>query len=111
MRLALRLLPVRSRSWFLQSQIPDIQQCPIESCTAIETTQHRFLQCARSKTLWNLLRKDWKEFCDSSLCWVSLVLPHKLKITTTWKDHSDVLLVMWNIIRYLTLHHIWTERN
>ncbi|POM81833.1 Hypothetical protein PHPALM_153 [Phytophthora palmivora] len=40
MRLALRLLPVRSRFWFLANQIPDVQSCPFNDCGAMETAKH-----------------------------------------------------------------------
>ncbi|OWY93699.1 Pol Polyprotein [Phytophthora megakarya] len=56
-RLALRLLPVRSRFWFLSEQIPNIQECPHEQCRAIETT---FFDCEHSKELWDVLWENWR---------------------------------------------------
>ena len=41
-RLAFRLLPVRSRFWFLAALTPGIQYCVREGCTAIETECHLF---------------------------------------------------------------------
>ncbi|KAL7688157.1 hypothetical protein Plhal304r1_c020g0072811 [Plasmopara halstedii] len=53
-RLAFRLLPVRSRFWFLEALHPDIRVCALhpdirgcvrDGCSAIESEQHIFFDC------------------------------------------------------------------
>ncbi|EGZ12670.1 hypothetical protein PHYSODRAFT_517553, partial [Phytophthora sojae] len=111
MRIALRLLPVRSRFWFLKQQIPDVQQCPYPNCTSIETTKHLFWECPHSTRTWQLMWEDWSIFFTSNLSWTSLILPHKLRVNKRWCSHQDAILRLWNVLRCATLHHQWTKRN
>ncbi|EGZ28913.1 hypothetical protein PHYSODRAFT_473936 [Phytophthora sojae] len=84
MRIALRLLPVRSRFWFLMQQDPTVQQCPYSTCNNIETAKHLFMECAKSKAEWATVWKDWSRFLVGPLTWTSLVLPHKQQVAACW---------------------------
>ncbi|KAL8014050.1 hypothetical protein Plhal710r2_c036g0130301 [Plasmopara halstedii] len=50
-RLAFRLLPVRSRFWFLKALHPDIRVCVRDGCSAIESEQHLFFDCLLASQL------------------------------------------------------------
>ncbi|KAL8020811.1 hypothetical protein Plhal710r2_c012g0055511 [Plasmopara halstedii] len=51
-RLAFRLLPVRSRFWFLEALHPDIRVCIRDGCSAIESEQHHFFDCLLASQQW-----------------------------------------------------------
>ncbi|KAL8024309.1 hypothetical protein Plhal710r2_c005g0024041 [Plasmopara halstedii] len=52
-QLAFRLLPVRSRFWFLEALHPDIRVCIRDGCSAIESEQHLFFDCLLASQLWS----------------------------------------------------------
>ncbi|EGZ07900.1 hypothetical protein PHYSODRAFT_374597, partial [Phytophthora sojae] len=98
-RIALRLLPVRSRFWFLTQQDPTVQQCPYSTCNNIETAKHLFMECAKSKAVWATIWKDWSRFLVVPLTWTSLVLPHKQQVAACWYQERTEIVSLWNIVR------------
>uniref|UniRef100_K3X4F4 Uncharacterized protein n=1 Tax=Globisporangium ultimum (strain ATCC 200006 / CBS 805.95 / DAOM BR144) TaxID=431595 RepID=K3X4F4_GLOUD len=80
-RLAFRLLPVRSRFWFLQQSNPRIIYCVRNGCDSVETEQHLFFESKKP-----VVRDEWKE-CEGVI--------------------GDV----WHTFRAVTLHFIWSDRN
>ncbi|KAL7694711.1 hypothetical protein Plhal304r1_c001g0003051 [Plasmopara halstedii] len=52
-RLAFRLLPVRSRFWFLGALHPDIRVCVRDGCSAIGSEQHLFFDYLLVLQLWS----------------------------------------------------------
>ena len=61
-RLAFRMLPVRSRFWFLKDSHPDIILCTQPSCGAVESDQHLFLECDHTAQLWREILPTWDQF-------------------------------------------------
>ena len=62
--LAFRMLPVRSRFWFLKDMQPNIILCIQPSCGAVEVDLHLFFDCDHTAQLWlELLPTALDEHC------------------------------------------------
>uniref|UniRef100_K3WR61 Reverse transcriptase zinc-binding domain-containing protein n=1 Tax=Globisporangium ultimum (strain ATCC 200006 / CBS 805.95 / DAOM BR144) TaxID=431595 RepID=K3WR61_GLOUD len=110
-RLAFRLLPVRSRFWFLEASNPGIQRCVRSGCEAIETEQHLFFECALASRLWEHFRNIMAPFVRSRLTWTMIATAKKPVVRDEWKECEGVIGDVWHTFRAVTLHFIWSDRN
>ncbi|OWY92832.1 hypothetical protein PHMEG_00037999 [Phytophthora megakarya] len=94
-RLAFRLLPVRSRFWFLEHANPGIRKCVSNGCNAIESEQHLFFDCTLASSLWRHV----------------LGIVRKLRVRDVWTDHEAIVADVWHVLRSVTLHFVWSDRN
>ncbi|KAL7678472.1 hypothetical protein Plhal304r1_c105g0175601 [Plasmopara halstedii] len=86
-RLAMRLLPVRSRFYFLQEAHPQIIYCIRDGCSAVETERHLFFECVLPSELWSVVFRDWSSFFTYTPKWIDIIM------------------------RAIVLHFVWTVRN
>jgi hypothetical protein len=110
-RLAFRLLPVRSRFWFLEPSHPGIRVCMRAGCNAIETEQHLFFDCTLASQLWRQVLQLVLPFFVSRPSWFDIALANKLRVRDDWDERMDVVRDVWHALRAVTLHTIWTDRN
>jgi hypothetical protein len=110
-RLAFRLLPVRSRFWFLEPSHPGIRVCMRAGCNAIETEQHLFFDCTLASQLWRQVLQLVLPFFVSRPSWFDIALANKLRVRDDWDECMDVVRDVWHVLRAVTLHTIWTDRN
>ncbi|CAI5734025.1 unnamed protein product [Peronospora farinosa] len=68
-RLAFRLLPVRSRFWFLEAANPSIGICVRVGCGAIETEQHLVFDCTLAVQLWEHAHRLMSPFFRLRATW------------------------------------------
>ncbi|TYZ69079.1 hypothetical protein PybrP1_010105, partial [[Pythium] brassicae (nom. inval.)] len=61
-RLAFRLLPVRSRFWFLETTNPNIRKCVQDGCNAVESEQHVLYDCTLASQLWRQVLEKSSEY-------------------------------------------------
>ncbi|KAF1327933.1 putative Pollike protein, partial [Globisporangium splendens] len=76
-RLAFRLLPVRSRFWFLEASTPGILRCVRAGCEAIETEQHLLFECVLASQLWEHIRRLMAPLLRSELTWTMVATARK----------------------------------
>ncbi|KAF1321893.1 putative Pollike protein, partial [Globisporangium splendens] len=110
-RLAFRLLPVRSRFWFLEASNPSIRICVRDRCNAIETEQHLFFDCVLASQLWEHIGQLMTPFFRSRPTWVSVSLGMKPNVCDEWKDSECIVYDVWHTLRAVTLHFLWSDRN
>ncbi|KAF1315212.1 putative Pollike protein, partial [Globisporangium splendens] len=110
-RLAFRLLPVRSRFWFLEASHPGIQRCVRVGCIAIETEKHLFFECMLAEQLWEHMRRLMAPLLRSELTWAMVATARKPVVRDEWSDCEDVIRDVWHTFRNMTLHFVWTDRN
>ncbi|KAF1328542.1 putative Pollike protein, partial [Globisporangium splendens] len=110
-RLAFRLLPVRSRFWFLQQSNPRIVYCVCDGCDAIETEQHLFFECALAARVWEHVRLLMAPFFRSHPTWTAIAIAKKPVIQDEWIDSKDVICDVWHTLRAVALHFLWSDRN
>ncbi|KAL7678439.1 hypothetical protein Plhal304r1_c112g0176321 [Plasmopara halstedii] len=110
-RLAMRLLPVRSRFYFLQEAHPQIIYCIRDGCSAVETERHLFFECVLPSELWSVVFRDWSSFFTYTPKWIDIVLGRRPTPTDEWKEHIGMLGDLWQIMRAIVLHFVWTVRN
>uniref|UniRef100_K3X8J6 Reverse transcriptase zinc-binding domain-containing protein n=1 Tax=Globisporangium ultimum (strain ATCC 200006 / CBS 805.95 / DAOM BR144) TaxID=431595 RepID=K3X8J6_GLOUD len=110
-RLAFRLLPVRSRFWFLQQSNPRIIYCVRNGCDSVETEQHLFFECALASRLWEHFRNIMAPFVRSRLTWTMIATAKKPVVRDEWKECEGVIGDVWHTFRAVTLHFIWSDRN
>uniref|UniRef100_K3WNI3 Reverse transcriptase zinc-binding domain-containing protein n=1 Tax=Globisporangium ultimum (strain ATCC 200006 / CBS 805.95 / DAOM BR144) TaxID=431595 RepID=K3WNI3_GLOUD len=90
-RLAFRLLPVRSRFWFLQQSNPRIIYCVRNGCDSVETEQHLFFECALASRLWEHFRNIMVPFVRSRLTWTMIATAKKPVVRDEWKECEGVI--------------------
>jgi hypothetical protein len=110
-RLAMRLLPVRSRFSFLREAHPQIIYCIRDGCSAVETERHLFFECVLPSELWPVMFRDWSSFFTYTPKWIDIVLGRRPTPTDGWKEHITMLGDLWQIMRAIVLHFVWTVRN
>jgi hypothetical protein len=111
LRLSFRMLPVKSRFWFLQGSNPRVQFCELPDCEEIETDRHLFLGCSGAAAVWRTVWSDWRCFFSSPLTWNVIALPHRIQLRSQWEHLAHPIGALWNIVRLITIHSIWTTRN
>jgi hypothetical protein len=110
-RLAFRLLPVRSRFWFLEASNPRIRRCVRAGCDAIETEEHLFFECTLAAQLWTHVQQLMSPFFRARSTWLSIALATKPRVRDEWAACEEVVCDVWHTLRAVTLHFIWTDRN
>ncbi|KAF1327039.1 putative Pollike protein, partial [Globisporangium splendens] len=110
-RLAFRLLPVRSRFWFLQTSNPRVVYCVRDGCDAIETEKHLFFECALAARVWEHVRLLMALFFRSHPTWIWIATAKKPVIQDDWKECEDVICDVWHTLRAVALHFLWSDRN
>lgn len=110
-RLAFRLLPVRSRFWFLQQSDPRVIYCIRDGCDAVETEQHLFFECSLATRLWEHFGNIMAPFVRSQTTWTMIATARKPLVRNEWKECEDVIGDVWHTFRAVTLHFIWSDRN
>lgn len=110
-RLAFRLLPVRSRFWFLEAANPSIRLCVRVGCGAIETEQHLFFDCTLAVQLWEHAHRLMSPFFRLRATWLDIVLSRKLHVHDEWMTSAEVVYDVWHTLRAVTLHFLWNDRN
>uniref|UniRef100_K3X7B0 Reverse transcriptase zinc-binding domain-containing protein n=1 Tax=Globisporangium ultimum (strain ATCC 200006 / CBS 805.95 / DAOM BR144) TaxID=431595 RepID=K3X7B0_GLOUD len=110
-RLAFRLLPVRSRFWFLQTSNPRIVYCVRDGCDAIETEKHLFFECALAARVWKHVRLLMAPFFRSPPTWATIATAKKPVIQDEWIDSEDIICDVWYTLRAVALHFLWSGRN
>ena len=98
-RLAFRLLPVRSRFWFLEATRPGVQVCARDGCAAIETEQHLFFDCTLASQLWRQVFVLVAPFFVSKPTWLDIALGAKLRVRDSWIECADVVRDVWHALR------------
>ena len=84
-RLAFRLLPLRSRFWFLKEINPDIQLCFQPECGTVESCQHLFLSVNGQANYGRIFFRNEENFLRSRSGGTILHAPECLWCTTTGK--------------------------
>lgn len=110
-RLAFRLLPVRSRFWFLELTRPGIRVCACDGCNAIETERHLFFECTLASQLWQQVSSLVSPFFSSRPSWLDIALARRLRLRDDWTSSADIVHDVWHVLRAVTLHTLWTNRN
>ncbi|KAF1318181.1 putative Pollike protein, partial [Globisporangium splendens] len=110
-RVAFRLLPVRSRFFFLRDTDPHITYCIQDGCNAIETEQHLFFECALASRVWGHLLLLMRPFFRRQPTWTMIALARKPSIHEEWKECEDVVYDVWHTLRAVALHFLWADRN
>ena len=110
-RLAFRLLPVRSRFSFMTTSDPDIIYCVREGCNSVETERHLFFDCALPREIWPVIFRDWAAFFSTRPSWTDIALGRPPAVNDRWREHKEVVQDSWQIIRAVTLHLLWSDRN
>ncbi|KAF1331450.1 putative Pollike protein, partial [Globisporangium splendens] len=110
-RLAFRLLPVRSRFWFLEAANPRIRICIRDGCDAIETEQHLFFACVLASQLWRQVLQLVSPFFTARPTWLDIALAKKMRIHDEWEACEDIVGDVWHTLRAATLHFLWSDRN
>jgi hypothetical protein len=110
-RLAFRLLPVRSRFWFLEASNPGIQRCVRDGCEAIETEEHLFFECTLAAQVWEHMQLLMSSLFRVRATWLSITLAKKPNIRDEWEACEAVVCDVWHTLRSVTLHFIWSDRN
>ncbi|KAL8012972.1 hypothetical protein Plhal710r2_c041g0141521 [Plasmopara halstedii] len=110
-RLAFRLLPVRSRFWFLEASHPGIRKCVSDGCNAIETEQHLFSDCTLASHLWRQVLPLVFPLFITRPTWLDIALTKKMRVFDGWQTCEDVVGDVWHVLRVVTLHFIWSDRN
>ena len=110
-RLAFRLLPVRSRFWFLAPSDPGIRLCVRDDCGAIETERHLFFDCVLAAHLWGQLHRLLAHFFFQRATWMDVVLARRRRLRAPWVSDAGVINDVWHTLRAVTLHFVWSDRN
>ncbi|KAF1331469.1 putative Pollike protein, partial [Globisporangium splendens] len=110
-RLAFRLLPVRSRFWFLEAANPRIRICIRDGCDAIETEQHLFFACVLASQLWRQVLQLVSPFFTARPTWLDIALAKKMRMHDEWEACEDIVGDVWHTLRAATLHFLWSDRN
>ncbi|RQM11201.1 hypothetical protein DD237_008332 [Peronospora effusa] len=110
-RLAFRLLPVRSRFWFLEAANPSIRLCVRVGCGTIETEQHLFFDCTLAVQLWEHAHRLMSPFFRLRATWLDIVLLTKLHVRDEWMASAEVVYDVWHTLRAVALHFLWTNRS
>ncbi|KAL8024079.1 putative reverse transcriptase domain, Endonuclease/exonuclease/phosphatase superfamily [Plasmopara halstedii] len=110
-RLAFRLLPVRSRFWFLETANPCIRHCVRDRCDAIETEQHLFFDCTLPSQLWGQVLELVSPFFVERPTWLDIALAKKKRVRDDWEACEDVVGDVWHTLRSVTIHFLWSDRN
>jgi hypothetical protein len=110
-RLAFRLLPVRSRFWFLEASNPRIRVCVRDGCDTIETEQHLFFDCSLARQLWGHVCPLVSPFFRARPTWHNIALATKMRVRDDWEACEDVVSDAWHVLRAVTLHFLWSDRN
>lgn len=110
-RLAFRLLPVRSRFWFLEHINTGIRTCVRDNCNAIESEQHLFFDCSLASDLWLHVLDIASRLFNQKPTWLDIALARRMRVRDEWKDHEAVADDVWHVLRAVTLHFLWTDRN
>ena len=110
-RLAFRLLPVRSRFWFLQQSNSRIIYCIHDGCDAVESEQHLFFDCSLASRLWEHFGHIMAPFVRSRTSWIMLATAQKPVVRPAWKECDDIICDVWHAFRAVVLHFIWSDRN
>ncbi|KAF1327938.1 putative Pollike protein, partial [Globisporangium splendens] len=110
-RVAFRLLPVRSRFFFLRDTDPGITYCIQNGCNAVETEQHLFFECALASRVWEHLLLLMRPFFRSQPTWTMIALARKPSIHEDWTECEDVICDIWHTLRAVAIHFLWSDRN
>ena len=110
-RLAFRLLPVRSRFWFLKEANPDVQLCTQPDCGIVESYQHLFFECEWSSHLWNEILPQWRIFFKEPVKWHHIACARMPMVYDDWKGLLPIVRDLWHALVAVTIHYIWTDRN
>ncbi|KAL7995037.1 hypothetical protein Plhal703r1_c48g0150971 [Plasmopara halstedii] len=110
-RVAFKLLPVRSRFWFLQPTNPGIICCVRSGCNAVETLQHLFFDCTLARQLWSMLQPAWMCFFELRATWNCIATAHLPPVRPEWSVQKCVVYDIWGVMCAVTLHFIWSDRN
>ncbi|KAF1326586.1 putative Pollike protein, partial [Globisporangium splendens] len=110
-RLAFRLLPVRSRFWFLEAANPGIRKCVRDGCDAIESEQHLFFDCTLASGLWRQVLSITTKLFATRPTWLDIALARQLRVCDEWMDHETIIADVWHVLRAVTLHFVWSDRN
>ncbi|CAH0487417.1 unnamed protein product [Peronospora farinosa] len=103
-RLMLRLLPVRSRFWFLKATIPNIRHCVRNGCGAIETEQHLFFGCTLASELWSHVLGLATTFFPPRPVWLDIALARPLHACVKLNDGDDVVSDVGHVLRTRRLY-------
>nr|CCA26733.1 AlNc14C407G11427 [Albugo laibachii Nc14] len=111
LRLAYSILPVRSRFWFLKEAHPDIILCTREHCGEVESYQHLFFDCSRTRPIWEEVITSWSIFFSVLPRWSHIACLRLPSRRETWKPFMNVVEDVWFALVAFTVHFIWTDRN
>uniref|UniRef100_K3X9U6 Reverse transcriptase zinc-binding domain-containing protein n=1 Tax=Globisporangium ultimum (strain ATCC 200006 / CBS 805.95 / DAOM BR144) TaxID=431595 RepID=K3X9U6_GLOUD len=110
-RVAFRLLPVRSRFFFLRDIDPRITYCIQDGCNDVETEQHLFFECTLASRVWEHLLLLMRPLFRNQPTWTVITLARKPSIHGDWKECKDIVCDVWHMLRAVALHFIWSDRN
>ena len=99
------------RFCFLTASNPNIQYCVREGCQAIETERHLFFDCDFAAQLWSHIHRLLDPFFTQKASWVDIVLGARRRLRDEWVPDAAVVHDIWHIIRAVTLHFVWFDRN
>jgi len=110
-RIGFRLLPVQARLRYLERLNPNAVCCPQASCQAPETERHLFFECDIPRRIWRSFQSDWSLIFDAPLKWNHLVQGILPQLHSAWQSEYKYVRVLWNILRCITFHFLWRDRN
>ncbi|CAI5736586.1 unnamed protein product [Peronospora destructor] len=99
-QLAFRLLPVRSRFWFLEASHPRIRLCVRTGCGAIEAEKHLFFDCTLAVQLWEHIHQMMSPFLRLRATWLSIVLATQPGVRDTALGQLNIQLLFFTSLEY-----------
>lgn len=84
--------------------------CPF-GCTAIETYEHLFFNCAVSSIVWSKHNEAWIRILSQPPTWTQVLYAIELPIKRDLEQHSQAILLLWRLLRCSIFHLLWAHRN
>ncbi|KAL7692910.1 hypothetical protein Plhal304r1_c005g0020201 [Plasmopara halstedii] len=61
--------------------------------------------------MWRVIFRDWSVFLTSPPSWVDIVFGRAVRILPVWHNKAQEIQDVWQVVRAVVLHLLWTERN
>ncbi|POM63220.1 hypothetical protein PHPALM_27506, partial [Phytophthora palmivora] len=82
-----------------------------EGCNAIESDQHLFFDCTLALGLWRHVLDIVRMLFKHKPTWLDIALAREMHVRDEWTDHEVIVADVWHVLRSVTLHFVWSDRN